>query len=110
MNTAEKITNLLKEHNKEQQDLANYLGISPVTISEWKSGKTRSYRKHLNKIAEFLNVPLEYFESESNSNSNLECPCPDTTVAQLVEAYNDLSLSDKARALTYVCNLKDGSI
>lgn len=105
--TVDKIISLLEQKKLTQNQLAEYLGLRSNCVSEWKVGKTQSYKKHLEKIAEFLEVPIEFL---LGSEQNIECPCPDSTVSQLIAAYNDLSLSDKARALTYVCSLKEGTV
>ncbi len=39
---------------REQRELTNYLGLKSVAFSEWKSGKSKSYRKYLIEISEFL--------------------------------------------------------
>ncbi|MCH5199139.1 MAG: helix-turn-helix transcriptional regulator [Oscillospiraceae bacterium] len=58
----------LKFQKKSQIDLASYLGITKNVISDWKSGKNKSYMKHLDKIAEFLGVSVdELLGSSSNT-------------------------------------------
>lgn len=59
MNTVEIILNLLKEQNKTQKELTNYLGINEGSVADWKKGKTKSYKKHIDKIAEFFNVSVD---------------------------------------------------
>lgn len=63
MTTAEKILSLIQERGIEQQKLAAHLGINKQTISDWKSGKTKSYTKYIDKIAEFFNVSTDYLLS-----------------------------------------------
>ena len=58
--TLEKIFALLKQQNLEQKDLAEHLHIKPQTVSDWKSGKNKSYKKYLSEIAEFLHVSVAY--------------------------------------------------
>lgn len=60
METLNKIINLLKEQNKKQIELTDYLGISKNVFTSWKSGKNTSYNKHIGKIAEFLGVSTDY--------------------------------------------------
>lgn len=40
--------------------LADYLGISPNVITNWKNGSNRSYRKYIRQIAEFYGVSEDY--------------------------------------------------
>ena len=60
MNTVETILELLKEQNKSQKELTSFLGISEGAVADWKKGKTKSYKKHIDKIAEFFNVSVDY--------------------------------------------------
>lgn len=63
---------LLKEQNKKQIDLTNYLGLSKHAFTEWKAGRNDAYIKHLPKIAEFLNVSVDYLlgkEQHENAES-----------------------------------------
>lgn len=46
--------------NKEQQELTNYLKLKKTAYSDWKNGKSKSYRKYLIEISEFFNVSLDY--------------------------------------------------
>lgn len=38
----------------------DYLGISKNVFTDWKSGKNKSYHKHLPKIADFFGVTVDY--------------------------------------------------
>ena len=60
MNTVDIILNLLKEQHKQQKELTQFLGIGEGAIADWKKGKTKSYKKHIDKIAEFFNVSTDY--------------------------------------------------
>ena len=40
--------------------LADYLGISPNVITNWKNGSNRSYRKYIKQIAKFYGVSEGY--------------------------------------------------
>lgn len=46
--------------DRDQKELTEYLGLKNVAFSEWKSGKSKSFRKYLIEIAEFFNVSLDY--------------------------------------------------
>ncbi len=46
--------------NREQRELTNFLGLKSVAFSEWKSGKSKSYKKYLIEIADFFNISLDY--------------------------------------------------
>ena len=64
----------LKKQNKKQKDLTDYLGLTKNAFTDWKGGKSQSYKKYLPQIAEFLNVSVDYLLSGKNKKS------PDTSL------------------------------
>ena len=50
---------LLKSKGLKQKWLANKIGVSEVTVSNWCSGKSVPKRTHLQKISEILEVPVK---------------------------------------------------
>lgn len=56
----ENVVKLLKEQKKTQKSLTDYLGITQNAFTDWKSGRIKSYNKHLPKIAEFFGVSVDY--------------------------------------------------
>ncbi|MFZ2537892.1 MAG: helix-turn-helix transcriptional regulator [Oscillospiraceae bacterium] len=60
MDTLSKIFALLKEKGYSQKDLTEHLGLSKGNFSEWKAGRSESYKKYIFEIAEFLNVSTDY--------------------------------------------------
>lgn len=55
----QRICEELEKQGKKQTELTTFLGISPNAVTDWKSGRIKSYMKHLPKIAEFLGVSVE---------------------------------------------------
>jgi transcriptional regulator with XRE-family HTH domain len=64
--TLERIIKELKNQNKLQQDLTNYLGINYSSFGNWKAGRNKSYQKYLHAIADFLDVSVEYLKGETD--------------------------------------------
>ena len=60
MSTLDKICALLEQNGKKQKDLTDFLGISKNSFTDWKSGRIKSYNKHLPEIAKFLGVSVDY--------------------------------------------------
>lgn len=50
---------------KQQTDLGEYLGVKQPTISRKLAGKTQFRIDELQKIAEFLDVPVDTFFSKA---------------------------------------------
>lgn len=69
MATLDKIKALLKEQNKTQKQLMDYLGLGKTAFTGWNSGANTSYNKHIGKIAEFLNVSTDYLLYDENKNT-----------------------------------------
>ncbi len=55
-----RISALLKEQNKRQVALAEALNIPKQTITDWKSGKSKSYFENIPQIANFFGVSCDY--------------------------------------------------
>lgn len=45
---------------RDQKELTDFLNLKKTAFTDWKSGKSNSYRKYLIEIAEFFNVSLDY--------------------------------------------------
>lgn len=58
MDILDRITALLD--GKDQKELTDYLHLQKAAYTDWKSGKSKSYRKYLIEIAEFFGVSLDY--------------------------------------------------
>ena len=67
MCTIDKIVMLLEKKGIQQKELADFLGISKNTITDWKSGRIKSYNKHLPQIAEFLGVSIDYLVGKTDT-------------------------------------------
>ena len=56
----QRIDCLMKDQGKRMKDLLTYLGLSHSTYDNWKTGKSKSYLKYIEKIGEFLHVTPNY--------------------------------------------------
>ena len=68
MTTGEIIKRLLDDRNIKQSELARYLGVPANTVNRWmptenKAGSNPS-PYYLDKIANFFDVPIDYFTGE----------------------------------------------
>lgn len=94
MDILDRISKLLG--TREQQELTQYLGLKSAAFSEWKSGKSKSYRKYLIEISEFFDVSIDYlvYGKEKSSTSDL------TGIEQeAIEKFRHLLDVDKGRIL-----------
>lgn len=91
MDILDRITMLLGD--REQKELTNYLKLNNVAFSEWKSGKSKSYRKYLIEIAEFFGVSIDYLVYGKEKSSPTEQLTDDEQ--RLLTYYKQLSDIDK---------------
>ena len=64
--TLERIIQELKNQNKRQMDLTNFLGINYNSFGNWKNGLNSSYKKYIHAIASFLGVSVEYLQGTTD--------------------------------------------
>lgn len=57
----EKLQKLLDERHITAYQVSKETGIATSTLSEWKSGTYKPKTDKLIKLADYFNVPLEYF-------------------------------------------------
>ena len=127
MTTMEKILTLLEQKGIEQQQFALAIGVNKQKISEWKSGKTKSYMKYIDKIAEFLSVSTDYLlgadekpsinmrDVNGNNNSigsniyNKEIsPEINDDTRELVQMIQDLSLVQRSQIVVMIDKMRKG--
>lgn len=68
--TFNRIKNLRIDHDLKQIELANYLGVSQNTYSDYELGKINVPIDILIKIANYYNVSLDYI-TERTDNPNI---------------------------------------
>lgn len=66
MDTLHKILKLISNKGIDQQDFAIQLGLHKRTITDWKSGKSKSYMKYIDRIADYFNVSTDYLLGKSD--------------------------------------------
>lgn len=64
-----RISELLDEQGKSQKDLATAVGVSTGNVSDWKSGRAKPNSDVLVRIAEYLDVTVDYLLGVSNIRS-----------------------------------------
>lgn len=56
----QRILDLIKENGISQKDLVDDLGLGRTVVTEWKSGRSQSYKKYVDKIANYFDVDVNY--------------------------------------------------
>lgn len=83
--TVERIINLINNKGIEQKTFVQAIGVKTNAVSDWKSGRTKSYTKYLDKIANYLGVSVNYLVgNEVYQNETLS-----KHEQELIEAYRN---------------------
>jgi len=103
----ERIKDLLRENNKKQTDLAEYIGVSQNTISDWVNKGKNPSANLMYRISDFFGVSFEYLFT------GIELKKADTKLSadelELLENYNKLSNRSKHRLHTFIYNELDST-
>ena len=59
-----RITELLKKHRLSRVNLSRGIGLNPATITRWLNQGIPPYESSKQKLADFFNVPVSYFNEE----------------------------------------------
>jgi len=104
-----RITIAREEAGLNQKELAEILGISQASLSNYENGKRRVYLPQLENIAQVLNKPLEYFSRPID----LEVKSPRAAeydevgeLLHLISELRDLPKEDRKSVLDYIRWLK----
>ena len=76
---------LLDEKGLKNADVARATGISNMTLSDWKRGKSVPKSDKMRKIAEFLNVSVDYLMTGNNMEFTVEMAEIDLELSQMKE-------------------------
>lgn len=76
-------------NGQEQQELTNYLNLSSTAFTDWKAGRSKSYKKYLIEIAEFFNVSIDYlvYGEEKNPPADEALSIKDAKEQELINIY-----------------------
>lgn len=109
---------LLDEKGLKNADVSRATGISNMTLSDWKHGKTKPKTETMQKLADYLNVSVDYLvngkEADINSEFSPEQAELDVKISQDIELKKSLkkyfSLSDekKKHIIEMIKLLSDG--
>lgn len=72
--TMQRIVAELRSQKKSQLELAQHLGVTQNVVTDWKSGRIKSYTKYIHGIADFLGVSVEYLRGETDEKRKSPTP------------------------------------
>ncbi len=92
---AERLKELRKQAHLTQVELAKRLGIGQSSYADWERGKKNPTQENLIKLAQILNVSVDYLignSDEENTNKELED-------IELLFRMNSKGLTDEEKAI-----------
>lgn len=95
MDTITRIFDLVDKIYPEQQAFAAAIGVSPKTVSVWRTGRGKSYTKYLPQIAEALYTSVEYLLTGKQSS-------PPSEEDGLPPVWFNLNKNQKQAAVNYM--------
>ena len=113
MRFSELLTDLRKEYNLSQMQLAEQIGVSQSTIAKLEIGRNEATASTLAKLAAFFDVSTDYLLglSDEYEGTGKSAPTAPTALpldeSELLRNYRALSYSGKARAAAYVDLLRE---
>lgn len=81
---------LLDQKKLKNSDVSRGTGISNMTLSDWKNGKTTPNSKNMQKIANFLDVSVDYLMTGKEPEFTIEIANTDialTNMSERLKAY-----------------------
>ena len=83
---------LLDEKGLKNADVARATGISSMTLSDWKRGKSVPKSDKMRKIAEYLNVSVDYLMTGKDMEFAAEMAEIDVTLSNMSERMKEYAL------------------
>ena len=93
MEFSERLKNLRKQAHLTQVDVAEKLGISQPAYASWESGAKKPTQDNLVKIAQVLNVSVDYLVGNSEEESD------DLDNIELLFRMNSRGMTDEEKAV-----------
>ena len=99
MDTLHKILDAMWKQGLSDIDFCKAVGINKSSVTDWKKGKTKSYMRHIPKIAEVLGVSEEYLLID------VKMPMPDQ-IDWFSKEILDLRPDERAKVKEYIKFIK----
>ena len=89
----ERILEAISSLGIDQKSFAQMIGVRPQAITDWKNGKTVSYKRHIEKIAEALGTTTEYLLTGKKEPAGQQA---DGKQEEFIQLYQQLTPQEQA--------------
>lgn len=88
---------LIGTRHGAKKELADYLGIKSSVLTDWKSGKNKSYTKHAPQIAAYYGVSLDWLSGVTDDRGQKNTPAPQSEGSETRKKIDSMldSMSDE---------------
>ena len=83
---------LLDEKGLKNADVSRGTGISNMTLSDWKNGKSTPKSDKMQKIADFLDVSVDYLITGKEKEYTVEIAETDVALSKMEERLKEYAL------------------
>lgn len=102
-----RILELLGRRHGATKELADHLGIKASVVTDWKSGRVKSYPKYAPQIAAYYGVSLDWLsgasdEREQKNSPTLEEDEASTLRRKIAGQLEDMSVEQLERYLSVI--------
>lgn len=97
----ERILEAISSLGIDQKSFAQMIGVRPQTITDWKNGKTLSYKRYIEKIAEVLDTTTEYLLTGSGPKQKRTVSDSDTKPDWMVK-FEELSPGAQKEVIAFI--------
>ena len=102
MSILDRIVELLGE--QDQKKLTDYLHLKKSAFTDWKSGKSNSYRKYLIEISEFFGVSIDYLVYGNDAPvQNIT----NSAIGAMGEILKSLPLKERSKLLNMIYDFEE---
>lgn len=83
---------LLDKKGLKNSDVSRATGISNMTLSDWKRGKTKPKTENIRKLADFLGVSVDYLTTGKESEYSIEMATIDVELSNMNDRLKEYAL------------------
>ena len=83
---------LLDKKGLKNSDVSRATGISNMTLSDWKRGKTKPKTENIRKLADFLGVSVDYLTTGKEPEYSIEMATIDVELSNMNDRLKEYAL------------------
>lgn len=99
-----RIAELLGRKHGSKKSLADHLKLSPAVVTDWFSGRNKSYPKYATQIADYFGVSLDYLSGATDQRDritgiNKPATISDDGLSDIISIFSRLNFDNRSKLL-----------